>query len=1242
MKRHMVFPTAALLCCAVSPAQAINIVTTYNPGGAGAVNPAFDNGATQLDAIFNAVEAYYEDIFEEGGHTLTINFWYTDLAGGLLGDHDFISADGNNRENVANIKIDTRVGTGGALQSYFFDATPTENEEFNMTQTLWRDIGAVNQADWYNFTNPIPDTFEVGFTGTATGGGAVGNIDMFTLVLHEVGHALGLSGASPGSQNEAGVDGDYDFDPNFVFGAALAADTVDQATDFLGHLDGNNMLMFPNLGGAGNRKLPSHTDLMAMAAGNQYLILDAPRREFYGGGDWNDAANWTGSRNPDANDDAYVRDSQGPGTVITASLSVNDSVQNLFVSEGANVDLNSFQLTAVQDVFVSDLDSDIFINPGGYLAADEVFIQNQAEIEMNGGTVDARRLVIGATAQLEGVSGGAMTIDVSQSLVNDGIIDVDSDAVMTFQTTGGAVWDLDGVIGDGQLFANDGDLFFDTGSLSDAFGGTITVGPGHFFRFDAAWTIQGGGVLNLDGGSGLGQAAQMTGGTITINGGTVNARDVGGDGLTDGVSEFGAPVTFTNGTVNVGADDTLNFLNVTTINNGTFTVAQDGSLNFNATTTVSGGTFNTFSTSTADGDVEFNGFTWWEDTVTINGVARQDGHAQVADGSPATINADIFDMDGNTGVSQVWTLRDDLTINADAIDTTGGYNGRVNILDAFATLTINTPSQWTMAGTLYINHGVNSTNTSIAGQDFTLSGTAEIDAWTGFAARTDITGDIVFQSANTVLSLSGGDTGNPNRLEGGTISGPGRLSFGTFDALVGFGSVTPSEISLGLGARLLAEDGTLTVNSASIQSSTFARIGTRDGSGTLLMNGTFDTSLVQAIELNGGALLGDQINNNGLVTGHGGIATDGFNNRGTITANNGTLNLSIPDAFSLDLDGTNEVGVINALAGTVRVTHNFAGVQLFDGTLNVGNGHFYRMDHDGIQNSGTVNLTGGNIVVPVFRQADTLNVSSLPSSIDADSVFMAGSNSSINANLFLIGETDVQAGATLSGTASLINQVGSNLQLMDGAELGVDLVNEGFMEVGDSPGTAMIRSSAQFTSSASYLEELGGSLFGQYDRLLVTESIDLDGSLRVLLTSGHVPSIGDAYEIISASLGLTGVFSTVLLPDISGVSLCLHYDANSLYLLALLPGDLNADGFVGIDDLNIVLGNWNGTADAGVWGLGDVNGDGFVGIDDLNEVLGNWNAGTPPTDIANIPEPGTVGLVVVLCGAGVSRRRERS
>jgi len=74
-----------------------------------------------------------------------------------------------------------------------------------------------------------------------------------------------------------------------------------------------------------------------------------------------------------------------------------------------------------------------------------------------------------------------------------------------------------------------------------------------------------------------------------------------------------------------------------------------------------------------------------------------------------------------------------------------------------------------------------------------------------------------------------------------------------------------------------------------------------------------------------------------------------------------------------------------------------------------------------------------------------------------------------------------------------------------------------------------------------------------------------------------------------------------------------------------LVGDLDGDGFVGINDLNIVLGAWNQNVPPGN-PLADPSGDGFVGIDDLNEVLGNWNAGIPPIASA-VPEPASAAVL---------------
>ena len=89
---------------------------------------------------------------------------------------------------------------------------------------------------------------------------------------------------------------------------------------------------------------------------------------------------------------------------------------------------------------------------------------------------------------------------------------------------------------------------------------------------------------------------------------------------------------------------------------------------------------------------------------------------------------------------------------------------------------------------------------------------------------------------------------------------------------------------------------------------------------------------------------------------------------------------------------------------------------------------------------------------------------------------------------------------------------------------------------------------------------------------------------------------------------------------------------------AQLEGDLNGDGFVGVDDLNIVLVNWNQNVTPGDLGYGDPTGEGFVGVDDLNIVLVNWNSGTPPTSIA-VPEPATLGLLALASALAVYTRR---
>ena len=83
-----------------------------------------------------------------------------------------------------------------------------------------------------------------------------------------------------------------------------------------------------------------------------------------------------------------------------------------------------------------------------------------------------------------------------------------------------------------------------------------------------------------------------------------------------------------------------------------------------------------------------------------------------------------------------------------------------------------------------------------------------------------------------------------------------------------------------------------------------------------------------------------------------------------------------------------------------------------------------------------------------------------------------------------------------------------------------------------------------------------------------------------------------------------------------------------------LPGDVNNDGFVDDNDLNIVIAFW------GLSGVsrsqGDLDGNGLVGGSDYREVLAYWGADTA------VPEPSTLGLLSLGAWALLRRKRGHS
>ncbi len=815
-----VFACVLPLACG-QPTHALNIILNYNPGAADAVNPSFDPFGNLLTPLFQYAETFYQDVFEDN-HTLTINYWYNDLPDNLLGRHSPVSQSGG-RVTESNIRIDTQTA-GGTLRNYFFDPTPADNNEFTMGQTLWRDLSATNRADWFNFGAFVPDTFEVGFGGPAIGGSAAaGRTDLLSVVLHEVGHALGMSSGNNTTVAETN-DGDYDFNPLFVLGATLAAETaniIGNDNQNIAHLGCTQCLMFPTI--AGGRTHPSHTDLFAMASGSFYTQLDVPRREFYGdsigdgNGSWNTNAHWSGNRTPGTADDVFLRDAQGPGTVITAFLTANGFARDISVSEGANIDTNAFKLDATGDVTVSDLNSDIFIDTGGELEADEVFIRNQAEIEMSGGTLDARRVTVDAGTQIESTLAGSATVQISERLINNGTLRATGDSLLYFNTTTPTPWDLDGTSGDGILNASNGRIWFDTGAMTDAFGGEVIVGAGQFFRFDAPWSLESGGVIDLNGGVGTAERARIIGGTLTATGTAV--LEAAGQAEFDNAVDLGPSVR-----IETGAGTTnLEFNAAANLNGTDFTLRTGGTVEFDATTDLTGSTavntiLNISSTLTPriqfDAQTNYSSYTLTK-TGTPDLIVQQTGNARYV--GTNTINADVYDMDGNFG-NNTLTFGDginngSLTLNVDAIDTVAGneFNATLDLSNAgFSgrlTVNLNNPvERWTMAGTANLSGNAFFFLDRMAGTGFNLDGTVNVsNSRVSIDADVDVLDNAEINFAGTTSNL--GFKGFTQITAGASFSGPG----------------TVTALS---GSELLLHDGVNLFNASLVNSGNLSLLGT--------------------------------------------------------------------------------------------------------------------------------------------------------------------------------------------------------------------------------------------------------------------------------------------------------------------------------------------------------------------------------------------------------------------------------
>ena len=250
--------------------------------------------------------------------------------------------------------------------------------------------------------------------------------------------------------------------------------------------------------------------------------------------------------------------------------------------------------------------------------------------------------------------------------------------------------------------------------------------------------------------------------------------------------------------------------------------------------------------------------------------------------------------------------------------------------------------------------------------------------------------------------------------------------------------------------------------------------------------------------------------------------------------------------------------------------------------------------------AGALTLTGGG----TLELANDGNIYEGPTDVQAGTLIIISASG--------IGDTTVQSGAIVGGGGT----VGGNLIAMDGAMVlpGSTLTT----------ATIEIEQDSTLTVDGDFTQLMGSTLKVQlrsaadYDELIVGGIATLDGTLDVQLAENFATSLGEQFEILTATGGLSGMFTSLILPDPgSFLAFDLGYDVETVTLsvVSALSGDFNVDGQVnGLDFI--------------VWQRG--NSPIPLSAEDLADWQANYGiALVLPSALHAVPEPST-GLILVM------------
>ncbi len=252
-----------------------------------------------------------------------------------------------------------------------------------------------------------------------------------------------------------------------------------------------------------------------------------------------------------------------------------------------------------------------------------------------------------------------------------------------------------------------------------------------------------------------------------------------------------------------------------------------------------------------------------------------------------------------------------------------------------------------------------------------------------------------------------------------------------------------------------------------------------------------------------------------------------------------------------------------------------------------------------------------------------INPTDDPGFTNAGSLLLVTGNVQLGAGAFTNeGEVVVAVGRTLTRTGSYVQTGGSttvNGQLtasqpvallggtLGGSGLVSAIVNNtgGNVAPGNSAGILTIGQSYTQASTGRFSVEIGGAAPGtQHDRLAITGTASLAGTLEVSRIAGFNPTPDQVFTILVSTGARTGTFSAIDSCD----PVIVTYGPNSVSVqftgIYGHDADINHDGVVNGADLGLLLGGWGDCVEGCC--AADLNQDGIVNGADLGMLLGSW------------------------------------